>query len=315
MICIVNSGLKYSMKKIVVTGGSGLVGKALQKLLPNAKYLSSVDYDLTSEIEVKKMFEVEKPQTIIHLAAKVGGIIDNINFPAEYFTQNVLMNTLIVDYARKNNVERFIGILSTCIFPDVVESYPMSESDLHLGPPTHTNFSYGYAKRNLAVQIDSYNKQYGTKYQYLTPCNLYGVGDKDHESNSHFITALVKKIFDAKQNGEKSITLFGDGSPLRQFMFADDFAKIIYHVISDEIYDSFNVAGNENLTIKDMANIALNSCDSEFLEINWDLSKPNGQHRKDVSIEKLKSLLPNFNPLSLSEGIKLVYNNYYDKIS
>ena len=98
-------------------------------------------------------------------------------------------------------------------------------------------------------------------------------------------------------------------------MFADDFAKIIHHVIDNEIYDSFNVAGNENLSIKEMANIALDSCDSELLEIKWDSSKPNGQNRKDVSIEKLKSLLPNFNPLSLSEGIKLVYNNYYDKIS
>ena len=261
------------------------------------------------------MYLKHKPDIVVHLAAKVGGIIDNINKPAEYYTENVMMNTLLVDYAYKMNVKRFIGILSTCIFPDVMETYPMKEEDLHLGPPTMTNFSYGYAKRSLAVQIDAYNKQYNTKYQYLTPCNLYGVGDKDHESNSHFITALVKKIFDAKQNNEKSITLFGDGSPLRQFMFADDFAKIIHHVIDNEIYDSFNVAGNENLSIKEMANIALNSCNSEFLDINWDSSKPNGQHRKDVSIEKLKSLLPNFNPLSLSEGIKLVYNNYYDKIS
>ena len=98
-------------------------------------------------------------------------------------------------------------------------------------------------------------------------------------------------------------------------MFADDFAKIIHHVIDNEIYDSFNVAGNENLSIKEMANIALNSCDSEFLDINWDSSKPNGQYRKDVSTEKLKSLLPNFSPLKLSEGIKFVYNSYYDKIS
>jgi len=191
----------------------------------------------------------------------------------------------------------------------------MKVEDLHNGPPTQANFSYGYAKRNLAVQIDSFNKQYGTKYQYLIPCNLYGVGDKDHESNSHFITALVKKIFEAKQKKEDNITLYGNGSPLRQFMFADDFAKIIYHVITNEIYDSFNVAGNENLTIKDMANIALNSCDAEHLVINWDLSKPNGQHRKDVSIEKIKYLLPNFSPLNLSEGIKLVYKSYYDKIS
>lgn len=301
--------------RILVTGGSGLVGNYLKKYLPEAIYISSKDYDLTTEKGVKEMFLKYKPTVVIHLAAKVGGIIDNINKPAEYFTENVLMNTLMVNYSKRMGVERFIGILSTCIYPDVMDSYPMKEEDLHSGPPTLTNFSYGYAKRSLAVQIESYNKQYNTKYQYLIPCNLYGVGDKDHESNSHFITSLVKKIFDAKQNNKKSITLFGNGSPLRQFMFANDFAKIIHYVITNEIYDSFNVAGNENLTIKDMVNIALNSCDAEHLVINWDLSKPNGQHRKDVSIEKLKYLLPNFSPLNLSEGIKLVYKSYYDKIS
>jgi GDP-L-fucose synthase len=301
--------------KIVVTGGSGLVGKSLKKFLPNATYLSSKDYDLTTEDGVKNMYSTHKPDIVVHLAAKVGGILDNINKPAEYYTDNVLMNTLLVDYAKKTNTKRFIGILSTCIFPDVMDTYPLKENDLHSGPPTITNFSYGYAKRSLSVQIDSYNKQYGTKYQYLIPCNLYGLGDKDHESNSHFITALVKKIFDAKQNNEKTITLFGDGTPLRQFMYADDFAKIIYEIITENIYESFNVAGNENLTIEEMAKIALKSCDAENIEIKWDLSKPNGQYRKDVSIDKLKSLLPNFKPLSLTEGIKLVYNSYYDKIS
>jgi GDP-L-fucose synthase len=301
--------------RILVTGGSGLVGSYLKKYLPEAIYISSKDYDLTTELEVKEMFLNHKPNIVIHLAAKVGGILDNINNPAEYFTENVLMNTFMVDYSKRMGVERFIGVLSTCIYPDIMESYPMKVEDLHNGPPTQTNFSYGYAKRSLAVQIEAYNKQYGTKYQYLIPCNLYGVGDKDNTSNSHFITALVKKIFEAKQKKEDNITLYGDGTPLRQFMFADDFAKIIHHVITNEIYDSFNVAGNENLTIKEMANIALDSCDSKFLKINWDLSKPNGQHRKDVSIEKLKYLLPNFSPLKLLEGIKLVYKSYYDKIS
>jgi GDP-L-fucose synthase len=302
-------------KKILVTGGSGLVGGYLKKYLPNAVYISSKDYDLTTEMGVREMFLNHKPTIVIHLAAKVGGIIDNINKPAEYFTENVLMNTLMVDYSKSMGVDRFIGILSTCIYPDVMDSYPIKVEDLHNGPPTQTNFSYGYAKRSMAVQIDAYNKQYGTKYQYLIPCNLYGVGDKDHETNSHFITALVKKIFISKENNEESITLYGDGTPLRQFMFADDFAKIIYHVINDEIYDSFNVAGDENLTIKEMSSIALKSCDAEHLKINWDETKPNGQHRKDVSTNKLKTLLPNFNPLSLSEGIKLVYKSYYDKIS
>jgi GDP-L-fucose synthase len=238
-----------------------------------------------------------------------------MNKPAEYYTENVIMNTLVLDYAYKNNVQRFIGILSTCIYPDKVDNYPMTEDTLHLGPPTKTNFSYGYAKRSLAVQIDAYNQQYGTKYQYLIPCNLYGIGDKDNESNSHFITALIKKIFDAVKNNKDTITLFGDGSPLRQFMYAEDFAKVIYQVLVNKIYDSFNVANYENLSIKKMANIALKSCDAEFLKIVWDLSKPNGQYRKDVSIDKLKSLLPNFKPLSLTEGIKLVYNSYHDKIS
>lgn len=303
------------MEKIIITGGSGLVGKSLKKHLPNAIYLSSKDFDLTTEKGVKNMYKTYRPNTVIHLAAKVGGIIDNINKPAEYFTENVLMNSLLLKYAKKYKVKRFVGILSSCAYPDVFNEYPLKEEYLHMGPPSETNFSYGYAKRSLAVQIDAYNKQYKTKYQYLIPCNLYGIGDKDNEYNSHFITALVKKIFDAKQNNESSITLFGDGSPLRQFMFADDFAKIIHYVITNEIYESFNVAGNENLSIKEMANIALNSCDSNHLKINWDESKPNGQFRKDISIKKLNSLLPNYSPLSLSEGIKLIFNNYYDKIS
>lgn len=296
--------------KIVVTGGSGLVGKALKKYLPNAVYLSSKDFDLTIEEDVKSMYLQHKPDIVVHLAAKVGGIIDNITKPAEYFTSNVLMNTLLVEYAYKFNVKRFIGILSTCIYPDTVEKYPMKESDLHLGPPTITNFSYGYAKRSLAVQIDAYNKQYGTKYQYLIPCNLYGLDDKDNESNSHFITALVKKIYDANLKGENHITLFGDGTPLRQFMYADDFAQIITKVIVDEIYENFNVATPENLSIKEMAEIALHACNSNHLKIIWDDSKPNGQFRKDVGIEKLNSYIHSFDFLPLYKGIQKVYKNY-----
>jgi GDP-L-fucose synthase len=301
--------------KILVTGGSGLVGRCLKKYLPSAVYVSSKDFDLTNENDVVNMYKKYNPSDVIHLAAKVGGILDNQTKPEEYFTENVLMNTLVLKYAHKNNVKRFIGILSSCIYPDKLEEYPMKENVLHLGPPTETNFSYGYAKRSLAVQIDSFNKQHKTKYQYLIPCNLYGIGDKDHESNSHFITALVKKIFNAKQYDKNYITLYGDGTPLRQFMYADDFAKIIHDTLQNNIYESFNVAGKENLTIKQMVDIALKSCDAEHLNVVWDTSKPNGQHRKDISIEKLKSLLPNFNPILLSEGIKLVYNSYYDKIS
>lgn len=297
--------------KILVTGGSGLVGTSLKKYLPEAIYLSSKDFDLTTECDVKSMYLKYKPDIVVHLAAKVGGIIDNINKPAEYYTENILMNTLLVEHAYKSGVKRFIGVLSTCAYPDVVENYPMKEHDLYLGPPSPTNFSYGYAKRSLAVQIDAYNKQYGTKYQYLIPCNLYGEYDK-YGDNSHFIAALIKKIYIAKINNHDNIVLFGDGTPLRQFIHSDDLAYIIYYCLKNNIYDSMNVATSENFSILEMAKIALQACDANELNIKFDISKPKGQYRKDVSIEFLKEKIPSFNPIKLKEGIKKTYKFLLD---
>jgi GDP-L-fucose synthase len=304
-----------NQNKILVTGGSGLVGKYLKKILPDAIYISSKDFDLTTENGVQRMFLKHKPSVVIHLAARVGGIIDNIQHPAEYFTQNVLMNTLLVEYSRIFKVKKFIGILSTCIYPDVAKKYPMDESMLHDGPPTITNFSYGYSKRSMGAQIDAYNQQYNLKYQYLIPCNLYGEEDKDDENKSHFLTSLIKKIHLSKNNKNDEITLFGDGTPLRQFMFAGDFAEIIKMTVEQEVTDSFNVATEENFSIKDMAEIALKVTNNQNIKIVWDTSKPNGQFRKDVSTDKFKKLFPSFKFTPLSEGIKLVYNSYYDKVS
>ena len=296
--------------KILVTGGSGMVGKSLKKILPEATYLSSKECDLKNEEEVKSLMNNNEFDAVIHLAAKVGGIIDNINKPDDYFVDNIQMNTNIVKWSRITGVKRFIGILSTCIYPDKVISYPMTEDMLHQGPPTPTNFSYGYAKRCLAVQIDACNKQYGTKYQYLTPCNLYGENDKFGD-NSHFIAALVKKIVKMKKDGNSTLELFGTGKPLRQFMHSDDLAWVIKECLDKNIYESFNVATEENLSIREMVDIALKSCNLKNTQLVFDKTKPDGQYRKDVSIEKLKGLLPNFQTLSLNKGIKKVY----DKIS
>ena len=295
---------------VLVTGGSGMVGKSLYKIQPNYIYISSKNYDLTNENDVKRMFEKYKPTKVVHLAAKVGGIIDNIKKPHEYFIENIKMNTNMVEYSHKFGVKQFIGILSTCIYPDYVERYPMTEDDLHLGPPAMTNFSYGYSKRCLAVQIDSLNKQYGTKYQYLTPCNLYGEYDKMGE-NSHFVAALLEKIIQANTSSKNEITLFGSGNPLRQFMYSDDLAWVINECINNDIYESFNVANKENLSIKEMSEITLKVLKLEHIKINFDTTKPDGQYRKDVSIDKLNNLLPNFNPLPFEKGVKQVY----DKIS
>jgi GDP-L-fucose synthase len=296
--------------KILVTGGSGMVGKSLKKILPDAIYLSSSECDLTNENAVISLMTNNDFDCVIHLAAKVGGIIDNINKPDDYFMDNIQMNTNMIKWSRLTGVKRFIGILSTCIYPDKVDVYPMTEDMLHQGPPTPTNFSYGYAKRCLAVHIDACNKQYGTKYQYLTPCNLYGINDKFGE-NSHFVAALVKKIVAVEKDGGDTLGLFGTGTPLRQFMDSDDLAWVIKECLDKDIYDSFNVATEENLSIKEMAEIALESCGLSDIKIEFDTTKPDGQYRKDVSIDKLKNLLPNFNTISLGKGIRKVY----DKIS
>lgn len=298
-------------KRIVVTGGSGLVGSHMQKILPQATYLSRADYDLTIQEEAKQMYSRFRPDCVIHLAARVGGIIDNMKHPYEYFEQNILMNTFVLKYAREAGAKKFLGILSSCIFPDVVNDYPMGEALLHAGPPTQTNFSYGMAKRALAIQIDSCNEEYGTKYNYISPCNLYGESDKTDESKSHFVTALVKKICVANHNGDSCITLYGDGSPMRQFMHAADIANIIKIIIEKDITESFNVATTENMSIDDIARIALRATNSEHLQIIYDKTKPNGQLRKDLNIKKFQSLIPDYKFISLESGIK----NYYNVLS
>lgn len=300
----------YQENEILITGSNGLVGLELKKVYPNATHITRSEFDLTNENDVITMYSKYKPKVVIHLAAKVGGILDNIAKPAEYFDDNVIMNSFMIKHARLNNIDRFIGILSSCIYPDVMERYPLLEDELHAGPPPSTNFSYSYAKRCMAVQIDAYNKQYGTKYNYLIPCNMYGENDKVGIENSHFITALLVKIKKAELNGDKSITLFGDGTPLRQFMHSIDLVTVIKLVLDNNVYDNLNVASDEILTINEMAKIALSATNNEHLEIKYDNTMPNGQHRKDISTKKLMNTFPNFKFINLYDGIKSVYKTF-----
>lgn len=299
--------------KILITGGSSMVGKHLIKYLPNGVFISSKDCDLTNPKEVEKLMFDIKPTKVVHLAAKVGGILDNIKNPVQFFEENIMINTNVLKYANKINVDQFIGILSTCIYPDKVEDneYPMKEHLLHKGPPTETNFAYGYAKRCMAVQIEAYNKQYSKKYTYLTPCNLYSEYDHFEGDKAHFLSSLLNKIYHAKINNI-NIQLMGTGKPLRQFMYADDLAKVIFNFIENNIKESCNVCTDEIKSIKEIAEIALKACNSNNISIEWDVSKPDGQYRKDASSEKLIKILNGFKFTSLQEGIKKTYEKYVE---
>ena len=291
---------------ILVTGGSGLVGKHLKDILPDAIYISSKDFDLMDIDRVDAMMDFFRPKVVVHLAARVGGIVDNISYPVDYLEENILMNTNVLKKCHEYKVNRVISVLSTCIYPDKVNVYPMKEDDLFNGPPTPTNFSYGFSKRCMAVHIDSYVKQYDKKWCYLIPCNLYGEHDKYEEHHSHFVSALIKKIYEA----DNTVEIWGTGKPLRQFMHAEDLAKVIVYMIENDIVDNFNVAPDYVYSIEEMTKIGMESCGKGDLEIVYDSTKPDGQYRKDVDSSKLISVMEGFEFISLEEGIRRVYDNF-----
>lgn len=297
--------------KVVVTGGTGLVGKYLQNYIDGV-YLNSSQYDLTFEGDVIDLYKDHNPDVVIHLAAKVGGIMDNIQHPFEYYEDNLLMNTFMVKYARKFGVKKFVGVLSSCIYPDVVDHYPMVEEDMHKDLPNANNFGYGYAKRVMGCHIDIARKE-GLNYSYITPSNLYGEYEHGDVSRKHFVGALLEKIHTAKQNGDDHITLFGDGTPLRQFTFAKDVAEILHLIVKCDVKENMNISTPNNMTIDFMAREALEALNMHDLRIIYDMSKPNGQYRKDVDISKFKNIFPNYEFTSYIQGIKKTYNTLYGK--
>lgn len=293
---------------ILVTGGTSTVGKHLQQILPQATYISSKDCDLTDYKQTLNKFKETSPDIIIHLAALVGGIQDNINKPVEYLQQNLLINTNVIKAAHESGTNRLISLSSTCAYPDKSNSYPMVEEDIFQGPPTPTNFGYAYSKRCMISLIDAYNKQYDTKYCYITPSNLYSELDAHKSGKAHYVTALLDKITEQEKIGGTTITLLGTGKPLRQFTYAGDVAAIIKMITYNNINESFNVSDPETYTIHELAAITLKALDKEHWDIVYDSPELDGQYRKDVSIAKMKDIIPNFVFTKFAEGIKKVYS-------
>lgn len=295
--------------KILVTGGSGMVGRELQSILPEALYPTSTQLDLLSQDSIKSFFAKNKISHVIHLAAHVGSLHDNIRNRINYFDKNILMNTLITQIAYENGVHNFLGILSTCIYPDNVDRFPIAENLLHEGKPHESLMSYAYAKRAHAVQLDNYRIAEGLNYNYLIPCNLYGKPKLGHLDRQHFLNDLVMKIHKAEQN-DKSVRLFGDGTPLRQFMHARDLAQVIKRYINLNLSVSMNVAPSLNICIKDYVAIALKSLGLSDLKVVYDQSLPNGQHRKDVCNKRFLKFFDDFEFTDLDQGIRELYQQY-----
>jgi GDP-L-fucose synthase len=305
--------------KVLVTGGRGLVGSALNQIFPQGYYLHSGMGDLRNTSYARFIMRHVRPDVVVHLAARVGGITSNMSRQAEYYYDNVMINTNVVHEAYAAGCKRVVGLLSTCVFEDKSKEYPLTEEMLHNGVPSKTNFSYGHAKRQLAVMLASYNEQYGMQNSWIAPCNLYGEKDSYDESKSHFVAALIKKIYDVMHPNPysqmalmpKKIKLLGDGSALRQFALAEDVAQIILRTVRQNVTENFIFATDEIYSIKRIAKIALKACDAQDVKIEFDGDESkNGQMRKDASSEKMKSLFPDFKCTTLEEGIRRMYEAY-----
>ena len=283
--------------KRLVTGGTGLVGSAI---IADVKV--GRNYDLTNPEICDSMFNEHKPTHVIHCAAKVGGLGGNMNYKGEYFHDNIMINTNVIESARKAGVTNLVSFLSTCVFPDNIE-YPLTEKKIHLGEPHFSNYPYAYAKRMADIQIRAYREQYGVNYTSVIPCNIYGPNDNFSLEHGHVIPMLMHKLYLAQQRNEDFV-VWGSGKPLREFIFSKDVAKLAEWALNnyDESEPIIFSTSNE-ISIMDLVDLLVTEFEFKG-KVIFDDSKPDGQFRKPSDNSKLRSYLPDFEFTSIEEGIK-----------
>jgi len=289
------------MKKLLVTGGQGLVGSAI-----NSNFKLGREYNLIDPTQTLKAFTDHNPTHVIHCAGKVGGVGGNMNYKGEYFYDNLMINTNVIESARKTGVKRLVAFLSTCVFPDNVK-YPLTPNQVHLGEPHLSNYPYAYAKRMADVQIRAYREQYDLNYTSIIPSNIYGPNDNFSLVHGHVMPMLIHKLFLAQQNNT-DFTVWGSGKPLREFIYSKDIAKISEWVV--ENYDGEEpliISGDKEVSIKDLVEILVDEFNFKG-KVIFDTSKPDGQYQKPSDNSKIKELLPNFRYTSFEQGIKETVN-------
>jgi len=277
----------WQSQKIIVTGGAGFLGRHVVAILEelgvgDVVVPRSKDYDLREKENVLRLLD-DNPNTtaIIHLAATVGGIGANREHPGIFFYDNIIMSSLLLEYARRAGIPKFIGIGTICEYPKFTP-VPFKEEDLWTGYPEETNAPYGIAKKALLVQGQAYRQEFGYNVIHLLPTNLYGPGDNFDPKTAHVIPDMIRKMMEAQDSGQDFITLFGDGSPTREFLYVRDAAEGI--VRATAFYDDgapVNLGSGYEISIKELAETIAELV--EFTgELRWDISKPNGQPRRQV---------------------------------
>ena len=271
-------------KRITITGGKGFLGNHLLKKFKDKGCLNIgiadlPDYDLTDIHDVRRMYEETKPEIVIHLAAKVGGIGFNQEKPAELFYDNLMMGTQLLHEAYRRNIEKFVALGTVCAYPKFTP-VPFREDDIWNGYPEETNAPYGLAKKMMLVQSQAYRQQYGFNSIFLLPVNLYGPGDNFDPRSSHVIPALIKKCFDAMDNKADELEVWGTGSATREFFYVEDAAEAIF--LATLLYNKsepVNLGAGSEISIKDLTNIIVDL--SGFSgRIVWDKTKPDGQPKR-----------------------------------
>jgi len=304
-------------KKYFVAGHNGMVGSAVVRLLQKKGYenlllRSRKELDLLDTVAVKEFFETEKPDIVILAAARVGGIQANIDHPAEFLYENLVIQNNIIHQSYVNGVENFCFLGSSCIYPrECIQ--PMKEEYLLSGPLEPTNEGYAIAKIAGLKMIELYKKQYGFQGVSLMPCNIYGTNDNFDPKHSHVLSALVKKMVDAEANNSPNVTIWGTGAAKREFMHVDDAAEAILFYLDKNIDSTFlNIGWGEDITIKDLAGkIAMIA--GYKGELLWDSSKPNGMMRKCMDVSRMKD--SGFTPkILLDDGVKMLIDEYKNKV-